>query len=63
MRQNVRHPASGKRLNQPGVTDQRFGLVFRAPVAGKKPVICLDDLRWNQPFEQVLDADGVCGYH
>jgi hypothetical protein len=64
VRLNVRHPCCGKRRNQPSLPDQRSGLVLRAPVAGKKAVIRFDDLRWHQPFEQVLDAgaDGACGY-
>jgi hypothetical protein len=56
MRQDVRHAPVGKRPYQSGVPDQLLGLILRAPVAGKEPIIGVDNLDRHQPLEQVLDV-------
>ena len=65
VRLDVRHAPAGERGQHTAVADDRLGLILGAPVLGEEPVIRLDDLRWHQPMEQLLNACalGAGRYH
>lgn len=65
MRLDVCHAGIGKRPHQLRAADKNLSLILRATAMSEEPVICVDDLRGNQPVEESPDAPAYGGirYH
>jgi len=55
VRLDVSHAQIGERAQHGRVTDRCGGLILGAPIGGQQPVVGLDDLGSEQPFEELLD--------